>query len=151
DFCSSASADPVHDYVFIVDEINRGNLSKILGEVMILIEPDKRGVEWGMSLTYATDTDPKFFVPENVYLLGMMNTADRSIAMVDYALRRRFAFVALKPAFDHPEFETYLRNSGAENSLIQTIKARMAELNKKIREDKDLGAGFCIGHSFFCS
>jgi MoxR-like ATPase len=151
DFCIRASADPAHDYVFIIDEINRGNLSKILGEVMILIEPDKRGVEWGMSLTYATDGDPKFFVPENVYLLGMMNTADRSIAMVDYALRRRFAFVELKPEFDHPEFEIYLRNSGAEDLLIQTIKVRMAELNRKIREDKDLGAGFCIGHSFFCS
>ena len=151
DFCTKASSDPTHEYVFIIDEINRGNLSKILGEVMMLIEPDKRGIEWALPLTYSTDDDPRFFVPKNVYLLGMMNTADRSIAMVDYALRRRFAFVDLRPAFDDPGFEMYLRHHGAEDSLIQAIKSRIGELNKNIREDKDLGSGFCIGHSFFCS
>ena len=118
---------------------------------MTLIETDKRGGDWALPLTYSTDDEPKFFVPENVYLLGLMNTADRSIAMVDYALRRRFAFVDLKPAFDDPGFETFLTKRGAELSLIQMIKARIGELNKSIREDKDLGSGFCIGHSFFCS
>ena len=79
----------------------------------MLIEPDKRGIEWALPLTYSTDDDSRFFVPNNVYLLGMMNTADRSIAMVDYALRRRFAFVNLTPAFDDPGFEMYLRHHGA--------------------------------------
>jgi hypothetical protein len=150
-FCQLAASDPTHTFVFVIDEINRGNLSKIFGELMMLIEADKRGPEWAVPLTYARAADGKFFVPENVYLLGMMNTADRSIAMVDYALRRRFAFIDLKPAFEHPGFREYLRHHGAAESLVDQIKTRISELNEQISDDKDLGAGFSIGHSFFCS
>src|SRR5262249_22796893 len=96
DFCKQATLDISNDYVFIIDEINRGNLSKIFGELMVLIEPDKRDPKWAVPLTYATNANEQLYIPKNVYLLGMMNTADRSLSMVDYALRRRFAFHGLK-------------------------------------------------------
>lgn len=147
DFCRRAREDRERDYVLIVDEINRGNLSKIFGEAMMLIEPDKRSEKWAISLAYSDD---RFYVPENMYLLGMMNTADRSLAMVDYALRRRFGFVDLIPAFKRSEFREFLKGRGVEDELIELIISKMSRLNKEIEEDKDLGAGFCIGHSFFC-
>lgn len=86
-FCKKAEIDGDNDYFFIIDEINRGNLSKIFGELFMLIENDKRGVS--LQLLYS---DEKFSVPKNIYIIGMMNTADRSLAMLDYALRRRFVF-----------------------------------------------------------
>ena len=98
-FCEKAAISPNRRHVFIIDEINRGNLSKILGELMLLIDHDKRGPSWATSLTYSEPNEPLFFVPENIYLLGMMNTADRSLSIVDYALRRRFSFVSLEPMF----------------------------------------------------
>lgn len=156
-FCQRAKSDPDRDYVFIIDEINRGNLSKILGELMMLIEADKRGSEWSMPLTYSHDSmergasSGKFYVPENVYLIGMMNTADRSLAMVDYALRRRFAFITLTPQFQSPRFSDFLSRSGASASLIDRIIRRMTDLNDTISDDAtNLGEGFCIGHSYFC-
>ena len=85
DFCERALAEPGETFVFVIDEINRGNLSKILGELMLLIEPDKRAPEWGVKLAYALSADERFYVPPNLYLLGMMNTADRSLSLVDYA------------------------------------------------------------------
>jgi len=149
-FCVRAAADPDHDYVFIIDEINRGNLSKILGELMMLIEVDKRGEEFAIPLTYSKDEDEVFSVPENVYIVGMMNTADRSLAMVDYALRRRFAFFSLRPAFATEKFSNHLGKLGASAELIDRIVSRMTELNDLIREDhRNLGPGFEIGHSFF--
>jgi 5-methylcytosine-specific restriction protein B len=151
-FCRRAQRDPENrPYVYIIDEINRGNLSKIFGEVMMLIEPDKRGKDFGIPLTYSTLPDETFFVPENVYLIGMMNTADRSLAMVDYALRRRFRFITLKPEFASPRFRKHLLEHGAGESLIGKIVDRMTELNKKISADqKNLGPGYQIGHSYFC-
>jgi MoxR-like ATPase len=153
-FCERARSDPENDYVFIIDEINRGNLSKIFGELMMLIENDKRGENWAVPLTYAdSDSDSEaFYVPHNLHLIGLMNTADRSLAMVDYALRRRFAYVDLAPAFSSQKFKSYLAENGAPEEIIQRITSRMAELNARISADKaDLGSGFCIGHSFFCS
>jgi 5-methylcytosine-specific restriction protein B len=151
EFCRRAASDPENDYVFIIDEINRGNLSKIFGELMMLIEHDKRGEEWAMPLTYSDGTEEPFHVPENLYLLGMMNTADRSLAMVDYALRRRFAFVDLKPKFDGGQFREFMKEKNVEASMIERIILRMSELNGLIASDKiNLGPGFSIGHSFFC-
>ena len=109
EFCRRAEAYPNNRYVFIIDEINRGNLSKILGELMLLIEPDKRDPKWAMPL--ASGRAP-FHVPTNVYIMGLMNTADRSLAVVDYALRRRFAFVALMPKIDSPRFSEHLEMLG---------------------------------------
>ncbi len=141
-FCKKAADDPDNDYFFIIDEINRGNLSKIFGELFMLIEKDKRGNS--LQLLYS---DEKFFVPNNVYIIGMMNTADRSLAMLDYALRRRFSFYEMKPAFDQKQFVEYRMNlnSSKFNNLIDCVK----ELNDVIARDNTLGEGFCIGHSYF--
>src|SRR6185437_12471547 len=152
EFCETARNDPANPYVFIIDEINRGNLSKVFGEVMMLLESDKRGPEWEMPLAYSESGAERFYVPSNVYLIGLMNTADRSLAMVDYALRRRFAFVDLKPAFDTEEFREYLEGNGADRQFIEALIQRMSALNQTIAADgANLGPGFCIGHSFFCS
>jgi len=149
-FCERARKDLDRDYVFVIDEINRGNLSKIFGEAMLLIESDKRSPEWSVSLTYGDSTSPKFYVPPNIHLLGMMNTADRSLAMVDYALRRRFAFSTLGPAFDQPTFSSHLESFEVPAGLIDHIKGRVGALNEAISKDTDLGARYLIGHSFFC-
>jgi hypothetical protein len=148
-FCQKALLDPSRPYVFIIDEINRGNLSKIFGEVMLLIETDKRGPDWAVSLTYSDELANKFFIPSNVHILGMMNTADRSLAIVDYALRRRFAFKDVLPSFDSDKFGPLLESKGVEHQVIAAIQAKMAALNKEIESSVDLGRGFAIGHSFF--
>jgi hypothetical protein len=149
EFCRKAEADPKHTYVFIIDEINRGNLSKILGELMLLIEPDKRDPRWAMPL--ASGKVP-FHVPPNVYIMGLMNTADRSLAVVDYALRRRFAFVSLMPNLASPRFDEHLEGLGIGADVRSTLRARVGELNDEISGDTiNLGPGFAIGHSFFCA
>jgi 5-methylcytosine-specific restriction protein B len=136
--------------VFIIDEINRGNLSKILGELMMLIEADKRGAKNAIPLTYSESDGERFSVPENVYLLGLMNTADRSLALVDYALRRRFIFFSLTPALESEKFAAQLMSRGGSAALVDMIRRGIGVLNRKIENDSDLGDGFLIGHSFFC-
>ncbi len=151
-FCERARGDKDTQYVFIIDEINRGNISRIFGELLMLIEADKREKQYAASLTYGSPSE-RFFVPPNVYILGMMNTADRSLAVVDYALRRRFAFEDLAPAFGSPvgqiKFRKYLGDNGVDEDTIGLIQDRMADLNKEIRKDAELGRGFEIGHSYF--
>jgi integrase/MoxR-like ATPase len=153
-FCDQARHDEGKPWVFIIDEINRGNLSKIFGEILMLIEADKRGPEFSIPLTYGEDKKgktPTFNIPSNVYLIGTMNTADRSLAMVDYALRRRFSFIDLEPQFDSPLFEKFLKNNKVKKKLIDKIKKGMNALNEKIADDtKNLGPGYKIGHSYFC-
>jgi hypothetical protein len=149
-FCRRAAADPDHRYVFIIDEMNRGNLSKILGELMLLLETDKRSAEHGTQLAYAKDGDPKFFVPGNVFVIGMMNTADRSLSMIDYALRRRFGFITLEPAFSSPKFRSFLEDHAISPDVISRVIERMGALNQEIGEDTiNLGKGYRVGHSFF--
>lgn len=145
-FCKKAQSDPNKDYFFIIDEINRGNMSKIFGELLMLIENGYRGEMHEIRLAY---NDEHFFVPENLYIIGMMNTADRSLAMIDYALRRRFSFFDIVPGFDTEGFNKYKENLNSEtfNQVIDAIKA----LNAEIAEDDSLGQGFCIGHSYFCN
>lgn len=149
DICDRAKQDPENPYVLIIDEINRGNLSKILGDLMMLIEHDKRDEEWATVLTYSKRDEQPFFVPENLYLIGTMNTADRSLALVDYALRRRFVFEPIPPGFDAPGFSAYLDARGAPAELVALIKDRFAKLNQQIRADAQLGEGFQVGHSYF--
>ena len=150
-FCRRAQRDPANSYFFIIDEINRGNLSKIFGEMMMLIEHDKRGEEFAIPLTYSDSADERFHIPANVYLIGTMNTADRSLSLVDYALRRRFAFVSLTPGFAQQGFHRELQQAGMTMELIRKICTRLEALNESIAADsRNLGAGFCIGHSFFC-
>lgn len=144
-FCKEAENDSENDYFFIIDEINRGNLSKIFGELFTLIEADKRGKR-KMELLYSSDN---FSVPKNVYIIGMMNTADRSLAMIDYALRRRFAFFEMKPAFESEGFREY--QYGLENDKFNKLIDCVISLNQRIADDDSLGEGFCIGHSYFCN
>jgi hypothetical protein len=149
-FCNRAKIDQESRYVFIIDEINRGNLSKVFGELLMLIEKDYRGSKYSVTLTYSSQDEEQFYVPENVFILGMMNTADRSLALVDYALRRRFAFARLNPLFGQTTFKTFLVNGGTDTALVTALSGRLIELNEAIAEDPNLGSGFCIGHSYFC-
>ena len=148
EFCRRAEESPDSTFVFIIDEINRGNLSRIFGELLMLIESDKRGEEYAIPLTYSRSGE-RFSVPSNVYILGLMNTADRSLAIVDYALRRRFAFETLQPAYGRSKFREYLLEEEVDQNLVDQIDESFTELNSLIREDSDLGPGFQIGHSYF--
>lgn len=141
-FCKEAEPDD-REYFFIIDEINRGNLSKVFGELLMLIENDKRGKQ--MRLLYS---DEQFSVPPNVYIIGMMNTADRSLAMIDYALRRRFYFYDLEPAFASEGFKKY--QAKVANRKFDALVDTVDLLNRVITDDPSLGNGFRIGHSYFC-
>ena len=143
-FCQKATKNPDKDYFFIIDEINRGNLSKIFGELLMLIEADYRDEK--ATLAY---TGSDFSVPKNLHIIGMMNIADRSLAMIDYALRRRFSFFDIEPAFDSDGFSNYQKEF-SNNTFDRLIK-KIKELNTEITQDKSLGKGFCIGHSYFCN
>ena len=144
--CARALKNTDKPYFFVIDEINRGNLSKIFGELLMLIESDKRSPEYAINLMYSDSEESRFYVPPNVHIIGTMNTADRSLAVVDYALRRRFAFFDLIPEFSD-KFKGFLKGVNVENALIDKISSRMNRLNAEIAED--LGVGFRIGHSFF--
>ena len=149
-FCQRAMAHPDRPFFFIIDEINRGNLSKIFGELMMLIEADKRNEKFALKLTYAEDEEDRFYVPDNLYIIGTMNTADRSLAIVDYALRRRFAFITLQPDYGD-NFRSFLSAKGLSTSLVDHICLSVTKVNGKIKEDINLGEGFQIGHSYFCA
>lgn len=144
-FCQRARND-ARPYFFIIDEINRGNLSKIFGELMMLIEHDKRGET--LRLTYSSETDEPFSVPENLYIIGCMNTADRSLAIVDYALRRRFSFIKLTPEFGDA-FKNYLK-ARMNADFVDKITDKIVAVNQEIHRDEML-RGMEIGHSYFCN
>lgn len=144
EFCGRASKNKGRDYFFIIDEINRGNMSKVFGELLMLIEKEYRNTP--ATLAYSKE---KFSVPDNVYIIGMMNTADRSLAIIDYALRRRFSFFEMNPAFDTEGFAAY--QSMLDNETFDSLIDCVRELNRDIRKDASLGSGFCIGHSYFCN
>ncbi|HHC6252469.1 TPA: AAA family ATPase [Staphylococcus aureus] len=142
DFCKKADKDRDNEYFLIIDEINRGNLSKIFGELFMLIESDKRDEE--LILLYSGE---RFSVPKNIYIMGMMNTADRSLAILDYALRRRFAFYNMQPAFHTTKFKKLLK--AINNTELESVINCIEGLNKEIVQDDMLGNGFVIGHSYF--
>lgn len=148
EICEKAKNDNPTPYFLIIDEINRGNLSKIFGELMMLIEADKRGESNKLTLAYSSNQH--FYIPDNLYIIGTMNTADRSLTVVDYALRRRFAFIKMKPNFNN-QFEAFLLKKRISQDIISSITNKMTTLNKIINSDESLGAGFEIGHSYFCS
>ena len=147
DFCQRAKKDN-RPYFFIIDEINRGNLSKIFGELMMLIEHDKRGDKHTVRLTYSDAKDEPFYVPKNVYIIGCMNTADRSLAIVDYALRRRFSFITLIPEFGD-SFKNFLK-AKMDKNFVENITAKITAVNSAIHSDEML-RGMEIGHSYFCN
>lgn len=142
-FCQKAANHPDKEFFFIIDEINRGNMSKIFGELLMLIEKDYRGTK--ATLAY---NGLSFSIPKNLYIIGMMNTADRSLAMIDYALRRRFSFFEVQPGFDSEGFIHY--QNGLNNETLNELVSKVKDLNREIAADKSLGRGFCIGHSYFC-
>ncbi len=147
EFCRKAVENPDQTFVFIIDEINRGNLSKVFGELLMLIEADKRNEEFSLRLAYSNEL---FFIPENIYIIGTMNRSDRSLAIVDYAFRRRFSFITLQPNFGE-KFKKTLEKSGLTTKIVNHIEKTFTKLNKKIKDDISLGEDFQIGHSFFCS
>lgn len=142
-FCQQAANQPDKEFFFLIDEINRGNMSKIFGELLMLIEKGYRDTK----ATLAYNGLP-FSVPSNLYIIGMMNTADRSLAMIDYALRRRFSFFEMEPGFDTEGFIQY--QNSLDNETLNELIVRVKDLNREIALDKSLGRGFCIGHSYFC-
>ena len=143
-FCQKAANYPDQDFYFIIDEINRGNLSKIFGELLMLIERDYRGTK--ATLAYSGTA---FTVPKNLYIIGMMNTADRSLALIDYALRRRFSFFEIEPGFGTKGFIEYQK--AFKNEVFDMLIDTVVDLNKDIAADDSLGRGFRIGHSYFCN
>lgn len=152
DFCKRAEADPDNEYFFIIDEINRGNLSKIFGELLMLLEADKRGGDYTVGLAYSSgdaDEPEEFSVPENLYVIGTMNTADKSLALVDFAMRRRFAFASLRPQFGDAYQKWMTEECGVPGSFLTSLVGRITALNEEIGKDRQLGLGCCIGHSFF--
>lgn len=142
-FCERAQEDSDNPYVFIIDEINRANISKVFGELLMCIEADHREDKVALNVTGGL-----FFVPKNVYIIGMMNTADRGLALIDYALRRRFAFFEMTPSLDNEVFRAQhnITNGSPMYRLINAVKT----LNERIDSDMSLGSGFMIGHSYFC-
>ncbi len=142
-FCRRAAADPGRDYVFIIDEINRANISKAFGELLMLIEAEHRGEALRLPVS-----GELLSVPKRLHIIGMMNTADRGLALIDYALRRRFAFFEMRPALDHPGFLKHVEAVGS--SRLEALVDVVRLLNQRIAEDEALGPGFQIGHSYLC-
>jgi 5-methylcytosine-specific restriction protein B len=147
--CQRAAADPEHPYFLLIEELNRGNVARIFGELLVLLEPAQRGPTHALRLPYAPPEAPLFFVPENLYVIGTLNLADRSLAPLDYALRRRFAFVNMHPQFGAP-LQALLRAAEVPEAVITHIAERLPELNQAITDDPELGVDFVLGHSYFC-
>ena len=148
DFVKNAIDHPNENSVLVLDEINRANITKIFGELMVLIEHDKRGEEHKIKLMYNGEF---FYLPENIFIIGLMNTADRSLKFIDYALRRRFNFFTFEPEFNNPNFKNYLISCGVEPNIVEKIVSNLTKVNQKISDDSfELGPGYCIGHSYFC-
>ena len=148
--CQRAAQDPERPYFLLIEELNRGNVARIFGELLVLLEPAQRGPAHALRLPYAPPEAPLFFVPDNLYVIGTLNLADRSLAPLDYALRRRFAFVSLRPQFG-PPLQALLRAAQVPENLIAQLTERLADLNQVITDDAELGPDFAVGHSYFCA
>ncbi|MFJ9390260.1 AAA family ATPase [Nocardioides sp. NPDC101246] len=146
--CHQAAADPEHAWVLVIEEINRGNPAQVLGELLTLIEADKRSESAAMRLAYPRTPDERFFVPSNLHIIGTMNVADRSLAIVDMALRRRFAFIELRPRLGSDWVE-YVSQLGYDPKLLEVYGQRVDALNEQISSDAALGRHYCVGHSYF--
>jgi 5-methylcytosine-specific restriction protein B len=143
----AAVAKPDVEHVLIIEEINRGNPAQVLGEMLTLLESSKRTRSEAMELAYSKSRGEKVYVPENLYVIGTMNVADRSLALVDLALRRRFAFVNLSPSLNGA-WQQWCGAKGMDAETIAHIQTRMQMLNKEISGDRALGPQFQIGHSY---
>ena len=148
--CAAAQADPQRKYAMLIDEINRGNLSRVFGELLLLLKPDKRNPDNGVALQYRGADAELFWVPANVYVIGTMNLADRSLTGMNVAMRRRFGFQDLKPQFGQPAFRAWLAQTGMPANMQAAIHARLPALNETLARDPSLGKQYAVGHSFFC-
>lgn len=148
EFCERAAADPENEYVLVLEEINRGNPAQIFGEMLTLIEGNKRNRDNALRLAYPLDEKETFFVPPNVHLIGTMNVADRSLALVDMALRRRFAFIDLEPQLGNAWLE-HVSELGYDRDILELTASRVSKVNELISDDSSLGRHYCMGHSFF--
>lgn len=143
-----ARNDPQSKYVMVIEEINRGNPAQIFGEMLTLLEADKRTPSEALELTYRREQENGIYIPDNLYVIGTMNIADRSLALVDFALRRRFAFFTLDPNFSEKWLSYMIKKTGLNSKLLEEIRERMNELNEFIAQDRMLGSAFAIGHSY---
>ena len=146
----AASKDPSSKFVVVIEEINRGNPAQIFGELLTLLEAGKRTPNEALELCYP-DADGKrrpVHIPENLYVVGTMNIADRSLALVDLALRRRFAFVGLEPRLGQVWQDWVVKECAVDPGLVADIERRVAKLNDQIAADARLGKQFRIGHSY---
>lgn len=144
-----AMASPDVQFVLVIEEVNRGNLAQIFGEMLTLLEADKRSEDEALHLTYRRVDDKPVYIPRNVHLIGTMNVADRSLAIVDLALRRRFAFFGLEPQLNEQWLKWVTTRSGLQKGFALKIKASVEALNSEIAKDRNLGVQYRIGHSFF--
>ena len=145
---NTAKDDPESKYVIIIEEINRGNPAQIFGEMLTLLESDKRKETEALELSYRKREGERVYIPENLYVIGTMNVADRSIAMVDFALRRRFAFVDLEPILGSTWRNWVHDECKIDEEFLLQVEERIKTLNKQIAEDSNLGAQFRVGHSY---
>ena len=152
--CQRARHEPNVKFVMLIDEVNRGNLSRVFGELLMLIEADKRSPEHAVELQHPIEDplldDGRFFVPPNLYIIGTMNLADKSLTGMNVAMRRRFAFVELHPQFNSPRFQEEIGRTGMPEGMLKQIIERMVDLNKAIEEDPSSDRQYAVGHSFFC-
>lgn len=144
---SAALAEPTLPFVLIIEEINRGNPAQVFGELLTLIEDSKRDESEALRLAYPKTPEERVHVPPNLHIIGTMNLADRSLALVDFALRRRFAFFNLEPSLGAP-WKDWCAQRGMPQTLISTVAEKLSNLNKTIEEDPSLGRQFQVGHSF---
>ncbi|MFN3002975.1 AAA family ATPase [Mycolicibacterium wolinskyi] len=144
-----AESTPGSKHVLVIEEINRGNLAQIFGELLTLLEADKRDLAEALTLTYRKPGEDPFYIPANLYIIGTMNLADRSLAIVDFALRRRFAFADLSPQFNDAWRKWVSVRNGVDTTILAALADRIGVLNQRISDDRSLGEQYRIGHSFF--
>ena len=144
----AAAKDPTSRHVVVIEEINRGNPAQIFGEMLTLLEVDKRTPNEALELSYKRSDGERVFIPDNLYVIGTMNIADRSLALVDLALRRRFAFIDLEPTLGEPWHDWVQSQCGIDSEILVEIEKRLIALNSEISADTGLGPQFRVGHSY---
>ena len=144
----AAAKDPTSRHVVVIEEINRGNPAQIFGEMLTLLEVDKRTPNEALELSYKRSDGERVFIPDNLYVIGTMNIADRSLALVDLALRRRFAFIDLEPTLGKPWHDWVQSQCGIDSEILVEIEKRLIALNSEISADTGLGPQFRVGHSY---
>ncbi|BBT39690.1 McrB family protein [Pseudomonas putida] len=146
----AARKEPSSKFLVVIEEINRGNPAQIFGELLTLLEAGKRTPSEALELCYpdADGVRRPVHIPENLYVIGTMNIADRSLALVDLALRRRFAFVGLEPRLGSVWRQWVVKSCGIDEALVTEIEQRIADVNERIASDARLGKQFRIGHSY---